>query len=519
MNVAKILSVLIICISSFEIFSQKVRLPENINKHQPTILPIITPDNDFLYLDRKWHPENSGGVEDDDEIWVAKRIDSLRWDEPRRLESDLNIPESNTILYIFPDGNSALVYGNYSQDEKPSERQSLNNFVVTNFGIVRKINEKWDKPNPIKIRNFYTKSKNYSATISSDRRILLLSLERDDSFGELDMYISYFDNSTGVYSEPKNLGSKLNTKGIELVSFLAYDNRTLYFASNGHRGKGDFDLFMVRANDDSLKSWGNPIPLDEFINSEFDESSISLNLWGDTAYFTSGDSESGKSGIYFCRLPEQYQPLPYLIIQGTIKTNIGENIFLLQKPVTFKVDNFDLDYVFYDTIYDGFYRIVIPYNTQYNFFVSAEKLNDISFSSSSKKLDEVRIQNYDIKLSPIFGFVPTQPQKKLLTTIYFDTNVDTLGQFAKQSLYDFRQIFSNLGPKKILIVGHTDEVGSKEFNMNLSLRRAENTALFISETFRISRSQISYEGRGKTEPISKDLSKNRRAEIYLVNDD
>ena len=46
------------------------------------------------------------------------------------------------------------------------------------------------------------------------------------------------------FSEPKNLGPKINTVYNEMSPFLHPDNLTFYFASEGHTSMGDFDLFI-----------------------------------------------------------------------------------------------------------------------------------------------------------------------------------------------------------------------------------------------------------------------------------
>ena len=124
----------------------KERLPEVINDYQPAIFPIISMDGTELYFDRKWHPENTGGIYDDDDIWVAKKLDSVEWSKPSRVPGPINIPESNILLYLFPDGNKALVCGKYGNTA--SSADSLT------FGISRRFDTGWTKPMPLQIKNF-----------------------------------------------------------------------------------------------------------------------------------------------------------------------------------------------------------------------------------------------------------------------------------------------------------------------------------------------------------------------------
>jgi len=504
----------------------KERLPEVINDYQPAIFPIISMDGTELYFDRKWHPENTGGIYDDDDIWVAKKLDSIEWSKPNRVPGPINSPESNILLYLFPDGNKALVCGKYGNTA--SSADSLT------FGISRRFDTGWTKPMPLQIKNFYNKSKNYSATISADSRVLILSLEREDSFGGLDLYISFWNDSTKIYTEPKNLGPILNTNGTELAAYLALDNRTLYFASSGHNSKGKLDLFLSRREDDSWLKWSKPIPLDSGINSQWDESSISLNIWADTAYFTSGDTISDRTGIYRIPLPKDYQPLPFLIVQGTIFSTSGSRKMRIEQPVVFKIDNFDTDEIFYDTVYNGKFRFAVPFNTQYNIFVFAKGHDDFSFTATSRKDVDVRVINYDINLVPKqtnqqqFASVSSDETKtkeakrqtqKLLGKVFFETNIDTLDSSAIQTISMLKPKLKEFKFKSILIVGHTDEVGTEEYNLSLSKRRATNTAKWISKLWKIPQHKIKTIGKGKSEPISSEHSQNRRAEIYLITNE
>lgn len=487
-----------------EIFS-KNRLPEVINNYQPSIFPVISPNGTELYFTRKWHPENTGGIYDDDDVWVSIRIDTNDWGKPIKLKENINTDKSNSLFFIYPNGKKALVYGDYLEKDSTSPHQK----PTQCFALTRKTEKGWSKPGPMSIDDFHSKSKNYSASMSTDGRVIIMSLERDDSFGSLDLYISFYNPETGIYSKPKNLGNVINTKGVELVAFLAYDSKTLYFASNGRQGNGKLDLYLSRRLDDTWLNWSQPLSLEQ-INSEWDENSLSLSIGGDTAYFTSGDTIEKREGIYFTNLLENYRPLPYLIIQGNILTFDGKNSVLLKDTVIFKVDNFDTDFIFFDTITDGTYRFIVPNSTQYNFFVYSRKYEDISFSTSSSRISETSIQNYDFVLKR------KETNQKLVGVFYFDTDIDTLG---KSAIKELKKLCNELRTKKnmkILVVGHTDEIGTDEYNFQLSLSRAKNTAKLIASFLKIDEKSIEIQNKGKTEPVSNELSKNRRVEIFII---
>ena len=70
----------------------------------------------------------------------------------------------------------------------------------------------------------------------------------------------------------------------------------------------------------------------------------------------------------------------------------------------------------------------------------------------------------------------------------------------------------------LLIVGHTDAVGTSEYNRDLSARRAESAARYLSSRG-VSR-EITTRGLGETEPVATNdtdagRQKNRRVEVAI----
>ena len=88
---------------------------------------------------------------------------------------------------------------------------------------------------------------------------------------------------------------------------------------------------------------------------------------------------------------------------------------------------------------------------------------------------------------------------------------------AKERLMDVVNWMKNNPGKGIIVEGHTDRVGGREFNLNLSLRRAQSVKNFlVSNGARAS--LISIDGYGYSRPIdSNDTPEgrqhNRRVEV------
>ena len=85
--------------------------------------------------------------------------------------------------------------------------------------------------------------------------------------GKEDLYISLKDDD-GKWSAPQNLGTTINSPGYEISPFLSDDGTLLFFASDGHEGYGDADIYMSRRLYDSWDIWTEPINLGSQINSD-----------------------------------------------------------------------------------------------------------------------------------------------------------------------------------------------------------------------------------------------------------
>jgi hypothetical protein len=216
------------------------KLPDYINNYRLTLLPVLTLDSTTLYFDRKYHPENTGGTLDSDEIWCCKKDSSGIWQIPEKVGVSLNRPGADVLFSVTPDGRICLYYGTNSNDS-----------LIEGYYLAERFNRKWEIFKKLNITGYRNLGENYYGSLSSDEHTLILSIEQKGGFGKLDLYVSFFNDSSDTWSNPLNLGSKINTKDLEGSPFLAYDGKTLYFASTGHNGRGKSDLYVTRRLDDS----------------------------------------------------------------------------------------------------------------------------------------------------------------------------------------------------------------------------------------------------------------------------
>jgi hypothetical protein len=82
---------------------------------------------------------------------------------------------------------------------------------------------------------------------SNDGKIIFFASDRIGSYGGTDIWMAYYNN--GNISEPINCGNVVNTGCDEITPFLSPDGKYLYFSSNGGETIGGYDIFRVQVSD------------------------------------------------------------------------------------------------------------------------------------------------------------------------------------------------------------------------------------------------------------------------------
>ncbi len=145
-------------------------------------------------------------------------------------------------------------------------------------------------------------------------------------------------------------------------------------------------------------------------------------------------------------------------------------------------------------------------------------LLDDNYNKNIKK-ETFEEKKEDLKKDNII--VVTQNKKKeVMQIIYFDFDNFTLSQVSKNTLINFLKN-NKKDLSRYIILGHTDTKGSDDYNLNLSLKRAEAVKnILINQG--ISEKNVSVLGKGENElaittPDDIKHPANRRAEVKILN--
>lgn len=159
------------------------------------------------------------------------------------------------------------------------------------------------------------------ACISPDGNTLYFVSDRRGGRGGLDIYYSRKDAS-GKWGPSQNIGSTINTVYDENFPSLSADGKTMYFASKGHTGFGEYDIYESFYID-STQAWTPPRNLGFPINTPLDNTTISFTADGKTAYVAANRKEGyGKLDIYKVHFGDESQSI---IIAGTVMVGTPEN--------------------------------------------------------------------------------------------------------------------------------------------------------------------------------------------------
>lgn len=164
------------------------------------------------------------------------------------------------------------------------------------------------------------------ACFTADGNTVYFSSDKPGGFGKSDIYRSTWIN--GAWSNPENLGAKINTAYDDMFPFISHDG-DLFFASKGHVGLGGFDIFMARHNHNT-GIFDEPENLGYPLNTRFDDFSISTNKEGNIAYFASN------RGDYYDRIYQTNMYVPQFIMNGLVTENNTEKTPLPNTKVTIK---------------------------------------------------------------------------------------------------------------------------------------------------------------------------------------
>ena len=345
--------------------------------------------------------------------------------------------------------------------------------------------EQWAEPQLLVFADFPQDVDPGAAFISADGKKLYLTGCGWTRESSCDLYISEW--ADGQWAMPQRLSESINTRSWESQPCVSSDGKELYFVS---RRNGNADIYCAKRNMDG--SWGEPQNVGTPINTQGTEMAPFLHPDGHTLYFSS-DKHIGMGGfdLFMSRRGEDGQ---------------------WQEPVNL-----------------GF-----PINTQgdeINFFVAAD--GKTAFISSQREggnggydiytfelPEEIRSDSADY-LATVDVVELAPGDAVVLQNIQFEFNSSALTADSESGIQILVAFLKRNPELKVELAGHTDNVGSENYNQKLSADRAETVRKALIANG-IDEARLTAKGYGASKPLAPNDTEtnralNRRTEMIIID--
>ncbi len=494
-----------------------VNLGGNVNTINNEYWPSITADDQTLVytvlvpreqalLNKPFVPSMANYYHED--FYKAVKDHTGEWNKGKALTAPINTDSNEGAQTLSADGNWMF----FTACGRSDTRGSCDIYFSyrTEYG--------WSTPKNIgpPVNSPYWESQ---PSFSSDGRTLYYSSNRGGGKGGNDIWraklIGFQSDGTPFFGKPENLGDNVNTPFNEVSPFIHPDNHTLYFSSNGWAGMGEMDIFLSRKNEND--QFDKPENLGYPINSSGDDVGLIVTADGQKAYFSSerfGSSFGGKD-LYSFNMPPEIRPQPVSYVRGRVFDNETKE----KLEASFELKDIHTKQMVVratSTGFSGEFLICLPAGKSYALNVSKEGYLFYSdHFDMEKETSSVDPMVMDVYLKKI-----KVGQQIVLKNIFYETDSYVLKDASEVELEKIVS-FLNVNPTvKAEIIGYTDNVGSKEYNVNLSNKRAEQVYNYLIEAG-IDRLRLSHEGKGMANPVATNeteegRAKNRRTEMKIV---
>ena len=456
--------------------------------------PCLTADNEVLLFTRLLKDTNSFTGKQED-FYTSKKIND-GWSTAVNIGLPINTMYNEGAPTLSADGNMLLFTACESVNGYGAKRSG---FGRCDLFIASKNGDRWNAPfnagAPVNSKNWESQP-----SLSADGRTLYFVSNRDKNY---DIFVSSMDE-TGEWTIPEKLGENINTDGYEGSVFIHPDNQSLYFSSDGRLGMGGMDIFISRK--DSTGQWGKPVNLGYPINTWKDENSIVISADGELAMFAS-DRKEGYGGLdlYTFELYPEARPQFVTYVKGSVFDATSKKPLKARFELT-NLQNGEIAVTSYSNSGNGEFLVCLPTDHDYALSVS---LDGYLFYSENFNLSGVHSS-----VDPFLKDIPLKPvkvgERVVMNNIFFQTDQYELletSRFELRKLLDFLDRNPDI---KIEIGGFTDNVGSPEYNLELSKNRAKAVNDYLISKG-VDQARIKYIGYGETHPVDTNNTEQGRA--------
>ncbi len=512
------------------------QIPKYVHRNMTAFNPKVTPDGNQMF----WTTLIEKKKNSTQKIWYSELDENGFWKPGIQLTEPLNNETPSAVISALPGGNELFVFGSFAEEEilknleremdrehkkiikeSKNEREYKLRFADLQIIYQRQLDRiynrvplyktyksgnSWTNPKPISFPDFYNLYKKEDnpnqqvfggSALSGSGKVLIYSVMQSDNLGKLDLYISIAD-SNGNFPLGKNLGRTINTKEEEMAPFLASDDRTLYFSSNGHNG---LSIYFTQRVGDGWGNWTNPLEISKNLQGV---NFFTIPASGNWAYIS-------KNGLLFMAyLPKEFRPKPVVLVKGKVRNEKGEPI---DAEILFEsLKNNEIVGRTISESNKGKFSIVVPHGERYGFvakkngYLPVHKNIDLRNSDNLYKEVDVDITLPEIK----------KGKEIVINNLFFDTKKFEISKDSEPELDRLAEILKDNKSIKVSIEGHTDDVGGEKNNLELSRARANSVTEYLKSKHKIGNDRLSSKGFGEKKPVAENSTPENRAKNRRV---
>jgi outer membrane protein OmpA-like peptidoglycan-associated protein/tetratricopeptide (TPR) repeat protein len=486
-----------------------------INNNATDFSPIVMSKDQVIFSSDRAESEGKNKYR-----WTGQKFfDLYSWDRTtdsikRFIAPQINPKFHQGNLVYSKDGNKLFYTQCGSEDQKEIE------FCKIMFS--EKKGDIWTEP---KALNLGPNNFNYMhPCIDVEGKWLIFATNDKQGFGGYDLYISLWVPTEKRWSEARNLGAAINTKGNEVFPFLDLD--TLYYSSDGLPGMGGLDIFKAPK---VYERWKDPVNLKAPLNSGGDDFGLvtdpfanlkdSIQQIGFICSNRKGSKGSDDIYRYSKKIPKKIEipvvvDTPKIVIRLDFEGIAKEKI--LAQPgnpnsevtgfknlmgVTIRFNSSDTAWAVGSESDGSFTAVLKPgkmyylQNTKDGYMSSFDTIStlDIVLTDSNP----IQVIKKEVFLTPIY-----RGKEIVLKDVKFDFNKWDIRPDAAAELDRLVTLLKQNPELNILMTSHTDCRGTDRDNMLLSQRRAESTMRYLI-TKGIPEGRLQARGFGETTPAAQ----------------
>lgn len=436
------------------------------------------------------------------------------WEEPVKLKGGVNTRINNNGIFSYNDENK-IAY--FQRCNSPTAKKRYCNI---HYSIYDNNTNTWSES-----EKFQFSTDDYTIghpNLSNDANTLFFASDKPGGYGGADLYMTQKDTS-GEWSEPVNLGPKINTHFDETFPFIKGDS-VLYFSSNGHIGMGGDDIFYSKV--DVNWNFSKPVNMGYPINSTADDFAIIFTNPTDGFFCSNREIKEavGSDDIYsFRKKPKAF------MIKGNVKDQYNRKFDKLTVVLTgsdgtkFETTTDSLgNYVFDDEKLDPDvqYEVEVKHD---DYLSEKNRVNtdeETMKDSVTGEADTVRVaDNTNINVMEYNRGKETE-----IKNIYWDFDKWNLRASSERELDILASILNGDPSNYIIINSYADEQGTFQYNKLLSHKRAKAVVNYLIAKG-VDKNRIIGRGYGESQPVVKraatptEHQKNRRTTFEVKTRD